>query len=114
MALSRTSSCHSCLSLFSSQQQDPPGFDLVHLQNRPSVRDPAQAVRLARRATAATGGKSVAIFETLAGAHAAAGQFDRAGAEAAIKLADDEGQDAAVERLREKLTLFQNGESYPP
>ena len=89
---------------------------LLSTSSDAAVRDPAEAVKLARRATAAAGGKSFAMFETLAVAHAAAGQFDQAvaAAQTAIELADDEGQDAAVKRLREKLTLFQNGESYPP
>lgn len=43
-----------------------------------SIRDPAEALRLAERAAALTGGRHPIVLDALATAHAAAGHYDRA------------------------------------
>jgi tetratricopeptide (TPR) repeat protein len=71
------------------------------------VRNADEAVRLAERAAALTGYKSISILDTLAFAYAKAGQFDRAvvTAETAVELASGERAD----RLAEQLELYKQG-----
>jgi tetratricopeptide (TPR) repeat protein len=76
--------------------------------NDPSLRDPADAVRLAERAAAATGRKDLPVLDTLAATYAAAGRFDAAvaAAQEAIDIAQSQGLTALAARLRERLALY--------
>jgi len=74
------------------------------------VRSPAEAIELAERAKNLTQSRSPEVLGTLAAAHAAAGDFDRATqvAEQAIALATDAGRSESAERLRRELELYRS------
>ena len=63
----------------------------------PALRDPAEAVRLAERALAASSAPDPALLDTLAAAYAAAGRFDEASARAeqASRLAERDAPELA-------------------
>ena len=79
----------------------------------PSVRNPAEAVRLADRAVALTQRRDASTLDVLAVAHAAAGDFNRA-----IAVADEAlgltPPDALAEMIRSHRELFARGEAYVP
>ena len=81
-------------------------------------RDPAEAVRLAERADELSGHRHPAVFDTLAAAYAAAGDFDRAVAAAEKALARFSGPKAQeqAEQVRARLELYRNKKPYvrPP
>ena len=74
------------------------------------VRDSAEAVTLAERASELTGHKHPAVEDTLAVAYAAAGDYDRAvaTAENALILLSGPGHDKAVHEIQRHLKLFKN------
>ncbi len=71
-------------------------------------RNPNQAIAIAGRAAELTEYKKAEILDTLATAHAAAGQFDKAieTAQTALKLALDNQNGELVVRLRQQLQLY--------
>jgi serine/threonine-protein kinase len=77
----------------------------------PGVRDGARAVRFAEEAVAATGRRDPRILDTLAAAHAEAGQFDTGAAvekEAMALLQTDEERNEYGARLK----LYEAGTPY--
>ena len=75
----------------------------------PSLRDGGRALQLASRAVEVTGRRDVTSLDTLAAAHAALGQFDRAvaaGSEA-LDLARRTGDAAMLPELRQRLAYYQ-------
>ena len=78
----------------------------------PYVRDGAEAVRLARAALAATGGRNPAYVDTLAAALAESGDFGAAVAtqRRAISLAD--ADEVRTQGYSERLRLYQAGQPY--
>jgi len=71
----------------------------------PALRDPDEAVSLARRACELTGHGKPELLDTLAAAFAAAGRFDEAEktAEKAEKLAEAAGSEALAREIRSHL-----------
>jgi tetratricopeptide (TPR) repeat protein len=82
----------------------------------PSVRDPAEAVRLAERAAKLSRGQIPRILSTLATAYAAAGQRDRATltAEQALQRATELGETREAQRIRAQLERYRRDVSPPP
>lgn len=78
-----------------------------------AVRDPAEAIDLAERATRGAGARVPALLDTLAAAHAAAGDFDEAArvATRAAKLAASQGQDALADEIRANAARYRTGRS---
>ena len=79
------------------------------------LRDPAEAVRLAERASQNAAEKlSPGLLDTLAAAYASAKQFDKAvrTAQRAIELAEATGKNALVEQLTDRMRLYQQGQPY--
>jgi tetratricopeptide (TPR) repeat protein len=76
--------------------------------------DPVRAVSLARRACELTGYQSPAFVDTLAQAHAAAGQFEDAvaAAQKAVELARAVGQPELAERIEARLQRYRDGHAY--
>ncbi len=74
----------------------------------PKLRDPGQAIEIAKRAVELTGHKDPAILETLAAAYAAAGQFDQAlkTAETALSLATAAQADELADHIRKKIQIY--------
>ena len=81
---------------------------------REDVRDPAEAVDLARRAAALTRHENAAILDTLAAAYAAAGRYDQAEqtAQKALDLARVEYPAQFVHDLSNRLDLFRERKPY--
>ncbi len=82
-----------------------------------AVRNGAEAVRLALRASERLGGQHVGALATLAAAFAQAGKFDEAAqaGERALNLARMSGQRDHVATLKEALRKYRAGERmYPP
>lgn len=79
-----------------------------------SVRDGAEAVRLAEAVRDATGGKSPAALHTLAAAYAEQGRFDDALATAnrALELATKAGSDVLIQRVKTALRSYSQGQPY--
>jgi Flp pilus assembly protein TadD len=75
----------------------------------PSLQDPAEAVRLAETASAASQHRSPADLDALAAAYAAAGRFDEAVAIAnrAITILSQAGQRDAAAAIAERLRRYQ-------
>ena len=75
-----------------------------------SLREPAEALRLAERAAAITNGTSIRALDTLAAALAASGEFDRAitAAEQAITIAETTGRQESVPPLRARLAVYKD------
>jgi len=80
----------------------------------PAVRSGTEAVRLAERAVALTGRKDPSCLDTLAAAHAEAGQFLEAAAAAheAAALATGRGLRELAAQIRTRLDLYQSGKPY--
>ncbi len=74
----------------------------------PKLRDPIQAIELAKRASELTGHKDATILETLAAAYAAAGQFEQAvkTAEVALSLATAAQADELANHIRKQIQLY--------
>ena len=74
----------------------------------PKLRDPGQAIEIAKRAVELTGHKDAAILETLAAAYAAAGQFDQAvkTAEVALSLATAAQAYELANHIRKKIQIY--------
>jgi len=79
-----------------------------------SLRNGSEAVRLAEKANALTGGEHPAMLTTLAAAYAETGRFEDAirTAEQAIKLAGEAGAEILVTRNRQLLEYYRRGEAY--
>jgi spermidine synthase len=77
-----------------------------------ALRDPEQALRLARRAAELGRGDDPLLFDTLAAALAAAGRFDEAAASAsrAVELAGSRDVDVAA--IQRRLERYRRGEPY--
>jgi tetratricopeptide (TPR) repeat protein len=75
------------------------------------ARDPALAIRLAERAASLTGGRDPRVLDTLAAAHAAAGDFGRAVEVARRALARAHAGELAAE-IRARLARYERGEPY--
>ena len=72
------------------------------------MRDTDQAVALAERAADLTDRRNFIVMDTLGAAYAAAGRFDDAiaAANTAIALAQAEGEEAALEPIRARVTTY--------
>jgi tetratricopeptide (TPR) repeat protein len=81
---------------------------ILAMHPEPKLRDPSQAIELAKRAAELTGYKDATILETLAAAYAAAGQFDQAvkTAEAALSLATAAQADELANHIRKQIQLY--------
>jgi tetratricopeptide (TPR) repeat protein len=78
----------------------------------PSLRRPKEAVDLATKATQLTGGSSASLLDTLASAHAAAGDFQAAAAAAtrALELARKQPDQASlIPALEKALAAYREG-----
>ncbi len=75
------------------------------------LRQPARALTLADQLHKATGGKSPAVLDNLAAAHAAAGDFNAAAATAtaAAVMAKAAGEDAMAAEIQKHLAVYQKG-----
>jgi tetratricopeptide (TPR) repeat protein len=73
-----------------------------------TVRDPAEAVKVAEQAAAMTRNRSPEVLDALAAAHAAAGRFEQAIpiAEQAVRLAEHAKRDDIAAPIRERLALY--------
>ena len=73
-------------------------------------RDPAEAVKLARRAVELTERRQPTALFTLARAQAAAGRYDLAvaAAEEALEVATKTGRNDLADRIRRRLTEYRN------
>ncbi|HUT31492.1 MAG TPA: glycosyltransferase family 39 protein [Sedimentisphaerales bacterium] len=78
------------------------------------LRNPKEAVRLARHACELTSYESPPILDTLAAAYAADGRFSEAveTAEKALQLADSTGEKDLARKIHDHLMLFQAGRPY--
>jgi len=81
---------------------------------RGGVRNGPEAIRLARQADAAEGGRNPVILDTLAAAYAEAGRFGEAVAtiRRAIALATDAGRSEDAHRYEVRLRLYEAGKPY--
>ncbi len=75
-----------------------------------SIRNASEAVALAEKAVALSGGKDPTILENLATAYAAAGRFPEAVAaiEKALSAASGQGDDKLASELKNRLALYQS------
>ena len=79
-----------------------------------SIRNGAEALELALRATKLSDGREPAVLGTLAAAYAETGQFSEAvkTAEQAIRLAEAKGDRKLVEQIRGCLAFYKKGEPF--
>lgn len=79
-----------------------------------SVRNGAEAVELAERASKQPGADKAEVLATLAAAYAEAGKFPEAKrtAEQAERLASAAGNPSLAEQIRSRFELFKNGKPY--
>jgi tetratricopeptide (TPR) repeat protein len=79
----------------------------------PTVRQPAEALTLARQVSAGSA-RDAASLDLLAAALAAVGKFDEASAAAtdAIRMADAAGQAALASQIRERLNGYRAGQPF--
>ena len=82
-----------------------------------SLRNPAQAITLAKRACRLSEYKDAYTLDTLAAAYASAGKFNEAvtTAQEAINIAKnskDEKQKKLISDIQKRLELFKNGQPY--
>jgi protein O-mannosyl-transferase len=79
-----------------------------------SVRNGAEAVKLAERAVELSGGREAVVLDTLAAAYAASGRFAQATktANLAMSLASGGGDKALVEALHGRIKLYEAGKPY--
>ena len=103
-----------------ASQKDTRGltFEVYQAQNNvawilattsdPSLRNAQQAIALARRAVQLSGGREASLFDTLAVAYAAAGDFENAvtTAKEAIDLAESQRETQLADNIRQRLQLF--------
>jgi tetratricopeptide (TPR) repeat protein len=77
-------------------------------------RDPAEAIKLAKRACELTNYKGLKITDTLAAAYAADGQFQKATetAQKALALARSSGKEALAIKIQERLELYKAHQPY--
>lgn len=82
--------------------------------NIKELRNPREALRLAKKACEISEQESPEAMDTLAVAYAANGYFDKAilAAKKAITQADSEGNEAMSERIRKRIELYKNGHIY--
>lgn len=77
-----------------------------------------EAIGLAERAAALTGGENPTVFDTLAAAYAVAGRFDDAAttAERALAAASREGDEELAAEIGERVELYRRDRTYvrPP
>jgi tetratricopeptide (TPR) repeat protein len=80
----------------------------------PTERKVDEAIRLAERAAELTGHKDVPALDSLAAAHAAAGEFDQAVtiAERALALATANQAEELAAEIRERLELYRQATPY--
>ncbi len=78
------------------------------------IRNPTEAIRLARRACELTGYEKSLQLDALAAAYASAGRFDEAveTAEKALQQALSSGEEKEVELLGRRLELYKAGQPY--
>jgi tetratricopeptide (TPR) repeat protein len=78
------------------------------------LRNPAEAVQLAERAAAVSGGRDLTVLDALAASYAAAGRYDDAiaTARAGIDLAVTTGRPTVVVQFRQRLELYQRRQPY--
>ena len=81
------------------------------------LRNPVQAIALAKRACELTEYKDAYILDTLAVAYASAGKFNEAvtTAKQAVNIAEnskDKGQEKLISDIQRRLELFKNGQPY--
>ena len=90
------------------------GLAWVRATGDASLRDPADAVRLAERADGLTGHQDPAVLDTLAAAYAAAGAFDRAldAARLARKAADAAELPSLAAEIDERMRLYERRRPY--
>ena len=76
---------------------------------RPDLRAPGEAVRLAERIAEQTGYRDATILDTLAAAYFSAGWTDRAvkTARAALQTATASGEETLATRIRERLEFYE-------
>jgi tetratricopeptide (TPR) repeat protein len=78
----------------------------------PMIRNPAEAVGLAERASRLTNRKDAGVLDVLAAAYAAAGRFDEARATAGAALALLPIQSERAASIRQRLDLYVKGRPY--
>ncbi|MGQ0733786.1 MAG: tetratricopeptide repeat protein [Acidobacteriota bacterium] len=78
----------------------------------PKIRNAAEAVRLAERASRLTNRKDAAVLDVLAAAYAAAGRYDEAVSAARAALALLPGQSERAASIRHRLDLYTKGRPY--
>ncbi len=80
------------------------------------LRDGPRAVDVARQACELTGFRSRDVLDVLGVCHAEAGQFEEAiwAARRALDLAEAAGQAAVVQRILERIELYEQGKVYRP
>ncbi len=76
-----------------------------------SLRNGAEAVRMAERSSKLSGGNEPAVLDTLAAAYAEAGRFNDAveTAQKALKLATQQGKHTLSESLKARIRLYKSG-----
>ena len=86
---------------------------ILATQPDPALRRPEEALQLAQRASELTRRRSASVLDTLAAAHAAAGQFEQAREEAdlALELAASSPAELAGE-IAERLALYRRNLPY--
>ncbi len=79
-----------------------------------SLRNGPEAVLLAEQASRSSGGKRPLVLRILAAAYAEAGRFSeaRATAHEALQAADDQGNSALSNFLRQEIALYESGQPY--
>ena len=79
-----------------------------------TIRDGAEAVKLAEMACAGAGAKNASYLDTLACAYAEAGRFEEAVATAqkALAAAGDAGKPELAAEIRQRLGLYRNARAY--
>jgi tetratricopeptide (TPR) repeat protein/mono/diheme cytochrome c family protein len=80
----------------------------------PTVRRPAEAIRLAERAASLTGRRDVTILDALAAAYASAGRYAEAVAteQSALEIVEKAGAVSAAAPIRERLELYRKKRPY--
>jgi tetratricopeptide (TPR) repeat protein len=87
---------------------------LLATSPEPSLRNAAEAVEQAERANQLSGGRQLAILDTLAAAYAEAGRFPEALATArkALELAKQEHDKVLIDALRSRIALYEAGRPF--
>jgi tetratricopeptide (TPR) repeat protein len=80
----------------------------------PQILDPEEAMRLAQQIVKMTNGQNPLVIDTLAAVHAAGGQYNQAvqTAQAAINLANSQGNRPLAEVISRHLQFYQQGKPY--